>query len=77
MTYSMNIKNKKGCLNVWLFFYFHMEILGPYLIIGELQIHGNYRMQLMPCYYQRRYYILYQSFPIPMFLKQEIVTQSK
>ena len=32
-------------------------------------------MQHMPCYYQRRDYILYPSLPISMFLKQEMVTQ--
>ena len=40
MTYSMNIKNKKGCLNVWHFFYFHMEMLSPHLLSGSCKYMG-------------------------------------
>ena len=45
--------------------------------LWELPIHGNHRMQHMPCYYQRTDYISYKSFTNSMFLKQEMVTQWK
>ena len=67
----MNIKMKKS-----VFFNFHMEMLGPHLL-SESCIYTKLSNAAWYCYYQRRDYILYQSFPISLFLKQEMVAKSK
>ena len=40
-TYSINIKNKKGCLNVGFFFYFCMEMSSLSLLFVNCQYTGT------------------------------------
>ena len=61
-----------------LFFYFHVEMLNSNLLSERYQYTGTIKFSigLCLCYYQRGDYILYLSFPISMFLEQEMVNQS-